>query len=333
MTLLSVTDLRVEVSSDLGVVRALDGVSFEVKRGECLAVVGESGSGKSMTALAIMGLLPVGGRVTKGSIVLEGRELTRLRERELCKVRGAEIGIVFQDPLTALSPVHSVGWQVLEAVMLGRGYKRAAAKLEALALLTRVGLPEARERFDDLPHTLSGGMRQRVMIAIALGGAPKVLVLDEPTTALDLLAAREVEQLILELARERSLGVVLISHDLSQVGAVADRIAVLYAGQIVEEGTAARVLREPAHPYTRGLIASIPPLRKQRRRRSATNERLPVLAPRQLEPRTIGVGCRFAPRCPAVFDRCRVNEPPLAMMSDGERARCWLYDGGSEATP
>ena len=329
MTLLAVRDLCVEITSDLGTVRALDGVSFGVARGETLALVGESGSGKSMTALAILGLLPPGGRLTRGSIAFEGRELADLDERALCKVRGAAIGIAFQDPLAALSPVHAIGWQVAEAVHLARGLAWSQANTEALELLERVGLPKARERFDELPSTLSGGMRQRVMIAIALAGEPRLLILDEPTTALDLLAARELEWLVSDLARERNLGVLLISHDLAQVGVLADRVAVLYAGQVVEEGAAEPLLASPAHPYTRALIASIPPIQKQRRRRSATTARLPVLAAGEVEPRAVEQGCRFAPRCPSVFDRCRADAPALFAVGSAGLARCFLHDAAA----
>ena len=325
-SLLRVEDLAVSFDTDAGRLRAVDGISFDVPAKSTVALVGESGCGKTVTALAIMRLLPSPpGSIDRGSVRLGTDDLMTLSERQMREVRGARIGFVFQDPLAALDPVYSVGSQVVEALRLHVRLSRREAKKQAIALLAKVGFPEPETRFDAYPHELSGGMRQRVLIAIAIACEPELVIADEPTTALDMLAASEVATLLSELKRERDASLLLISHDIGMIAGHADRIVVLYAGQVVEQGPAAEILAEPKHPYTKGLLQSIPPLRKRRRRRRKTPTRLPAMAggvPDMVAPPT---HCRFAPRCPAAFGRCREEEPVLYGIGD-VAARCFLYD-------
>ena len=324
--LLSIEDLAVSFDTDGGCVRAVDGITFEVPAKSTVALVGESGCGKTVTALAIMRLLPSPpGSVDRGAIRLGGDDLLSLSERRMRKVRGARIGFIFQDPLAALDPVYTVGSQVVEALRLHVRLTGREAKKRALELLHKVGFPEADERFDAYPHELSGGMRQRVLIAIAIACDPELIIADEPTTSLDMLAASEVANLLSELKRERNTSLLLISHDIGMIASHADHIVVLYAGQVVEQGPAAEVLREPQHPYTKGLLASIPPLRKRRRRRRKTPTRLPAMdgtVPDLVAPPPY---CRFAARCPAAYARCGEEEPELYPVG-GVVARCFLHD-------
>lgn len=324
--LLRVEDLAVSFDTDAGRLRAVDGISFEVPAKSTVALVGESGCGKTVTALAIMRLLPSPpATVDSGAVRLRGDDLMALSERRMRKVRGGRIGFVFQDPLAALDPVYSVGSQVVEALRLHIRLSRREAKKRAIALLDKVGFPEPETRFDAYPHELSGGMRQRVLIAIAIACDPELVIADEPTTALDMLAASEVANLLSELKRERDASLLLISHDIGMVASHADHIVVLYAGQVVERGPAAAILSEPRHPYTKGLLASIPPLRKRRRRRRNTPTRLPAMdgsVPDLVAPPAC---CRFAARCPVAFARCREQEPAL-YEAGTVSARCFLYD-------
>ncbi len=267
--LLEVRDLRVTLATAAGPLPALRGLSFGVERGQTLGLIGESGCGKSLTALALMGLLPDGATVA-GSMRLEGTELVGLPERDWCRLRGDRVAMVFQEPMTALNPLHTVGAQIAEPLRLHRGLGRAAARAEALRLLERVQMPNARERLDAWPHQLSGGQRQRVVIAIALACGPALLVADEPTTALDVTLQREVLALITQLVREDGMGLVLISHDLGLMADHAERLHVMYAGEIVERGDTAAVFAQPAHPYTRGLQAARPRVGLPRGARLAT---------------------------------------------------------------
>ncbi len=324
--LLSVEDLAISFDTDGGRLRAVDGITFEVPPQSTVALVGESGCGKTVTAMAIMRLLPSPpGSIDRGTIRLRGDDLMALSDRQMRKVRGARIGFVFQDPLAALDPVYSVGSQVVEALRLHVRLSRREAKKRAIALLAKVGFPEPEKRFDAYPHELSGGMRQRVLIAIAIACDPELVIADEPTTALDMLAASEVANLLSELKRERDASLLLISHDIGMIASHADHIVVLYAGQIVERGPAAEILSEPRHPYTRGLLASIPPLRKRRRRRRKTPTRLPAMdgsVPDLVAPPPY---CRFASRCPAAYARCGEEEPALYEVGPVV-TRCFLYD-------
>jgi len=315
VSLLEVTDLHVTLHTARGPADALRGVSFRLARGQTLGLIGESGCGKSITALALMGLLPEGALV-RGSMRFDGRELATLPEADYCKLRGDRIGMVFQEPMTALNPLHTVGRQIAESLRLHRGMGRAAARAEALRLLERVQLPEAAKRLDAYPHQLSGGQRQRVVIAIALACGPDLLIADEPTTALDVTIQREVLDLIQELVREDGMGLLLISHDLGVMADTVQQLMVMYAGTVVESGPTAAIFERLAHPYTRGLFAARPRLGLARGTRLATIAgRVPELA-------DMPVGCPFADRCDRVLDACRAAKPPVVDIGPGHQARC-----------
>jgi peptide/nickel transport system ATP-binding protein len=313
--LLDVQQLRVALPSPRGPVEALRGISFALERGQTLGLIGESGCGKSMTALALMGLLPEGATVS-GRVLLNGQDLTQLDERALCQLRGHRMGMVFQEPMTALNPLHTVGHQIAEPLRLHKGLSRSAARAEALRLLERVQLPQARERLDAYPHQLSGGQRQRVVIAIALACGPDLLVADEPTTALDVTIQREVLQLIQELVREDGMGLILISHDLGVMADTVQRLLVMYGGTVVESGPTAAVFKRLAHPYTQGLFAARPRLGLKRGTRLATIAgRVPTLA-------DMPAGCPFADRCPLVVQACRAAPPAAVQVGPDHQARC-----------
>jgi peptide/nickel transport system ATP-binding protein len=315
LSLLSVTDLRVTLQTSRGPAAALRGVSFAMERGDTLGLIGESGCGKSITALALMGLLPEGAKVS-GSVRFAGQELTTLDEAALCALRGNRIGMVFQEPMTALNPLHTVGRQIAESLRLHRRVSGAAARAEALRLLQRVQLPQAAQRLDAYPHQLSGGQRQRVVIAIALACGPDLLVADEPTTALDVTIQREVLELIAELVRDDGMGLLLISHDLGVMADSVQRLMVMYGGTVVESGPTAAVFERLAHPYTRGLFAARPRLGLKRGTRLATiSGRVPELI-------DLPRGCPFAERCSLVGDACRAADPPPVTLGAGHEARC-----------
>ena len=315
MNLLDVTDLRVTLQTSRGAVDALRGVSFSLPRGGTLGLIGESGCGKSITALALMGLLPEAARV-QGSIRLAGQELTTLPEADWCQLRGHRMGMVFQEPMTALNPLHTVGHQIAESLRLHKGLSRAAARAEALRLLERVQLPLARERLSAYPHQLSGGQRQRVVIAIALSCGPDLLIADEPTTALDVTIQREVLDLIKELVIEDGMGLLLISHDLGVMADTVERLLVMYGGTVVESGPTASVFQRLAHPYTRGLFAARPRLGLPRGTRLATIAgRVPALA-------DLPRGCPFADRCDRVVDACKGALPAAVPVGPDHEARC-----------
>ena len=318
--LLDVTDLRVTLPTARGPAEALRGVSFSLARGQTLGLIGESGCGKSITALALMGLLPEGARVA-GSIRFDGRELTTLDEASMCALRGNRIGMVFQEPMTALNPLHPVGRQIAESLRLHRGLSAQAARAEALRLLDRVQLPQAARRLDAYPHQLSGGQRQRVVIAIALACGPDLLVADEPTTALDVTIQREVLDLIAELVREDGMGLLLISHDLGVMAQTVQRLLVMYGGTVVESGPTAAVFERLAHPYTRGLFAARPRLGMARGERLAT---IPGRVPELFE---LPPGCPFADRCSLVVDACRAAPPPVVAVGADHEARCLRVGG------
>ena len=313
--LLEVRNLRVTLATAQGHVDALRGVSFELERGATLGLIGESGCGKSMTALALMGLLPDGASVA-GSIRFDGRELTTLDEDALCQLRGDRIAMIFQEPMTALNPLHRIGDQIAEPLRQHRGLGAAAARAEALRLLERVQLPQARERLDSHPHQLSGGQRQRVVIAIALACGPDLLIADEPTTALDTTVQREVLDLLDELRRDSGMALLLISHNLDVMAARVERLAVMYGGSIVESGPTRQVFERRAHPYTRGLFAARPRLGSDRRVPLATIAgRVPAL-------HEMPAGCVFADRCPRVIDACRGALPVIQAVGAGHDVRC-----------
>jgi oligopeptide transport system ATP-binding protein len=312
--LLEVRDLHVEFRTREGVARAVNGVSYSVAAGETLAVLGESGSGKSVAAQAVMGILDTPpGLVTEGRILFQGRDLLKVSEAERRKVRGARMAMIFQDALSALNPVLTVGFQLGEMFRVHRGLSRRDAKVRAVELMERVRIPGARERVNDYPHQFSGGMRQRIMIAMALALEPDLIIADEPTTALDVTVQAQVMDLLAELQREYRMGLILITHDLGVVADVADRIAVMYAGRIVETAPVRDLYRRPAHPYTRGLLRSIPRLDRKGRELYAIKGLPPSLL-------HIPGGCAFHPRCPQARDVCRSEVPPLYEVREAERA-------------
>ena len=313
--LLRVTDLRVQLPTARGPADALRGVSFALERGHTLGLIGESGCGKSLTALALMGLLPDAARL-QGSIRFDGQELTALDEPAWCRLRGARLGMVFQEPMTALNPLHTVGRQIAESLQLHRGLDAAAARAEALRLLERVQLPQAAQRLDAWPHQLSGGQRQRVVIAIALACGPDLLIADEPTTALDVTIQREVLDLLAALVADTGMALLLVSHDLAVMADRVERVMVMYAGQVVESGPTAAMFGQPAHPYTQGLLAARPRLGLPR------GTRLPTIPGRVPELHEMPAGCAFADRCPRVEADCRAAAPALADVAPSHSARC-----------
>jgi peptide/nickel transport system ATP-binding protein len=315
--LLDVRDLRVAFEGDRGTLtEAVAGASFTLLPGRMLGIVGESGCGKSVTALSIMRLLPRIGTRVSGSVLFEGRELTSLPEREMQNLRGNRLAMIFQEPMTSLNPSFTVGDQISEALMRHRGLTAKAARAATVDMLARVRIASPKERVDEYPHKLSGGTRQRVMIAMALICAPALLVADEPTTALDVTIQAQILELLEELRRETGSAIILITHDLGLVAQTCDDVAVMYAGEIVEQAPAARVFSAPQHPYTVGLLGSIPLISAHRERLATIAGSVPSLA-------GAFVGCRFAGRCPFADERCRTEAPPLIEMGVGHVSRCW----------
>jgi peptide/nickel transport system ATP-binding protein len=310
--LLEVRDLRVSFRTEDGLVRAVDGVTFAVGEGEVLGIVGESGSGKSVCMLTVGRLINDPNAVFEGEVLYKGRNLMQLSKREMREVRGAEIAMIFQDPMTSLNPVHRIGWQIEEQLRAHLPMTRKQARLRAVELLSAVGIPRPEQRIDDYPHQFSGGMRQRVMIALALSCNPDLLVADEPTTALDVTIQAQILELIDKLRHEFQSAVVLITHDMGVIADMAERVLVMYAGRIVESGRTNEIFHDPQHPYTWGLMGSIPRLDRPRSRRLATIEGQP--------PSLIGLkpGCRFRPRCPHSFERCLSEDPPLVQRAAPE---------------
>ncbi|MFE9902607.1 ABC transporter ATP-binding protein [Streptomyces achromogenes] len=317
--LLEVRDLRVEFQTRDGVARAVDGVGYAVDAGETLAVLGESGSGKSVTAQAVMGILDTPpGRITGGRVLFQGRDLLTLKESERRRIRGAAMAMIFQDALSALNPVLTVGDQLGEMFVVHRGMSRRDARARAVELMERVRIPAAAQRVRDYPHQFSGGMRQRIMIAMALALRPALVIADEPTTALDVTVQAQVMDLLAELRREYRMGLILITHDLGVVADVADRIAVMYAGRIVESAPVHDLYRAPAHPYTRGLLDSVPRLDRRGRELNAIKGLPP-------NPLRVPPGCSFHPRCPMAQDVCRTDEPPLYEVPGGRGSACHFW--------
>ena len=319
--LLEVRDLVTAFPAPAGPLRAVDGVSLEVRRGEAVALVGESGSGKSLTALSVLRLVAPPGRVVGGTVAFEGRDLLSLGEREMCAVRGARIAMVFQEPMTALNPVLTAGFQVAEAVLAHEGVSRKEARGRARDLLVSVNLPDPDRVLDAYPHELSGGQRQRVCIAMALACRPALLLADEPTTALDVTLQAQFLDLLDWLRREMGLAVLLITHDLGVVARFAERVYVMYCGRVVEQGPAAALLTDPKHPYTRGLLASVP-----RRGAKGRLQAIPGGVPRLAE---VPPGCAFGPRCPRFTEACAAAVPPVLAVGEGREVRCILYRGGA----
>ena len=318
MSLLDVQNLTVEFPTRRGVLRALDGVSFSIAPGEVLGVVGESGAGKSLTGAAIIGLLEPPGRVAGGQILFDGKRIDNLTQGQMRSVRGKQIGAIFQDPLTTLNPLYSIGRQLVETIQTHLRLSDRDARERAIQWLEDVGIPAARERIDAYPHQFSGGMRQRVVIALALCAEPRVVIADEPTTALDVSIQAQIIALLKRLTREHGTAVMLVTHDMGVIAETADRVAVMYAGRIAEIGPVAEVVRHPRHPYSEGLMGSIPSLTHRVDRLRQIDGAMPRL-------NAIPPGCAFNPRCPKVFDRCRIDKPVLEPAGP-TLAACWLYD-------
>ena len=317
MSLLQVQDLVVEFPGRRGTVRALDHISFDIAPGEILGVVGESGAGKSLTGAAIIGLLEPPGRIAGGQILLEGQRIDTLDEDAMRHIRGRRIGAIFQDPLTSLNPLYSVGRQLIETIQAHLPVGRAEARRRAIGLLKDTGIPAAEQRIDHYPHQFSGGMRQRVVIALALAAEPKLIVADEPTTALDVSIQAQIITLLKNICRDRGAAVMLITHDMGVIAETCDRVAVMYAGRIAEIGPVHEVINHPAHPYTAGLMAAIPDITVDRDMLYQIDGAMP-------RPGAIPSGCAFHPRCPRVFDRCKTDRPEL-MPAGATRAACWLH--------
>lgn len=326
---ISVRNLRVEFVTRRGVLRAIDDVSFDIAKGEVLGVVGESGAGKSVTGSAIIGLIEPPGRIAGGEILLHGKRIDNLPQEEMRRIRGRKVAMIFQDPLTSLNPLYRVGEQLVETILTHTDLSPAAARERAIALLAEVGIPAPDKRIDGYPHEFSGGMRQRVVIALALSCEPDFIVADEPTTALDVSVQAQIIALIKKLCRERGTAVMLVTHDMGVIAETADRVAVMYAGRVAEIGPVRDVVRHPLHPYARGLMGAIPTLESNAERLTQIPGAMPRLS-------SIPPGCAFNPRCDRVFDRCHAERPdPIEPVGEkvepGHRVACHLYKGGEGA--
>jgi oligopeptide/dipeptide ABC transporter ATP-binding protein len=321
--LLEVNDLQTHFPTRAGLVRAVDGVSFYLDRGELLGLVGESGCGKSMTALSVMRLIAPPGRIVNGEILFDGKDLLKLSEAEMREMRGDDIAMIFQDPMTSLNPVFTVGEQIAEALRLHRKMSRREARQATIDAMREVAIPDPARRLDDYPHQLSGGMRQRVMIAMALACNPKLLIADEPTTALDVTIQAQILELLTDLRNRRDLAVLLITHDLGVVAEVADRVAVMYTGRIVEESPVDELFARPKHPYTEGLLRSVPKLTSDDVMRKERLETIEGVVP---SPTDLPPGCHFAPRCVHRMPRCTEERIPFYELDGGVQVSCVLYD-------
>lgn len=319
--LLRVSELETTFFTDDGPVQAVDGVSFSLYEGEILGVVGESGCGKSVTSLSIMGLVPSPpGKITGGEIVYKEQDLTTFSQKEFRKIRGKDIAMIFQEPMTSLNPLFTIGSQLAEAISIhNKEWSKKQIRARAIEMMKLVGLPRAEELFKDYPHQLSGGMRQRVMIAMALVCDPAILIADEPTTALDVTIQAQILALMKDLNRRLNTAVMMITHDLGVVAETCERVVVMYGGKIVEEGLVDEIFKNPQHPYTKGLIQSIPDMRYKKQRLYAIPGNVP-------KPGSVTQGCRFAERCEFAFERCRLEEPMLYVVSPEHKSRCFLTE-------
>ena len=323
-TLLNVKNLKTHYFTEEGVVPAVDGVDFYIKKGETLAIVGESGSGKSQTSLSIMRLIASPGKIVEGELTYDGENLLEKTDNEMRKIRGNKISMIFQEPMTSLNPVYRVGDQISESLILHQGMNKKEAHDQAIKLLKLVGIPEAERRVNAFPHELSGGMRQRVMIAIALACNPQLLIADEPTTALDVTIQNQILELMKDLKSKIDTSIMLITHDLGVVAEMADRVVVMYSGQIVEQGDVYTIFDNPKHPYTEGLLKSMPSPEKKTGKLYAIDGVVP-------NPLNLPPGCRFAPRCQYATDLCRTEKPDMVEVSEEEKVRCWKYTNRWEA--
>ncbi len=327
--LLEIRDLQTHFPTRAGLVRAVDDVSFHIDEGELLALVGESGCGKSITALSVMRLISPPGKIVGGEITFNGENLLAATDKRMREISGDDIAMIFQDPMTSLNPVYTVGEQIAEALRLHRGLSRKAAREATVEAMREVAIPDPARRADDYPHQLSGGMRQRVMIAMALACDPKLLIADEPTTALDVTIQAQILELLNELRRTRELGVLLITHDLGVVAEVADRVAVMYTGRIVEQSPVEELFARPKHPYTEGLLRSVPKLTAEHVAKAIRLETIEGVVP---SPTELPAGCHFAPRCQHRMPRCTEGEIPLYDLEGEVRVRCVLYDLAAAVT-
>jgi len=316
--LLRVENLRVEFPTRRGILVAVDDISFHIDEGEVLGVVGESGAGKSLTGAAIIGLLEPPGHVADGQVIFDGKRIDRLSYEQMRRLRGDQIAMIFQDPLTSLNPLYSVGKQLTETIRTHTSIDERAARARAIELLNEVGIPAADRRVDQYPHQFSGGMRQRVVIALALAANPRLIIADEPTTALDVSIQAQIITLLKRLCREHGTAVMLVTHDMGVIAETADRVAVMYAGRIVEVGPVQDVIKRAQHPYTHGLMGSIPVIRHDVEQLIQIDGAMPRLT-------DIPSGCAFNPRCPRVFEYCRIERPELIDVG-ATRAACWLFD-------
>ncbi|GAA5345578.1 peptide/nickel transport system ATP-binding protein/oligopeptide transport system ATP-binding protein [Planifilum fimeticola] len=321
--LLQIRNLKTYFFQDDGVVPAVDGIDLEVKRKETLALVGESGCGKSITSFSILKLLPERGKIVEGEILFDGKEIRILPEEEMVRIRGNEISMIFQEPMTSLNPVMTIGDQIAESLILHQRLDKKAARLRTVELLKLVGFPRAEEIVDEYPHQLSGGMRQRAMIAMAVACNPKLLIADEPTTALDVTIQAQILELMREVKEKFDTSILLITHDLGVVAEMADRVVVMYAGRVVEEADVIRLFEQPAHPYTEGLLKSVPSLEEEQKRLYSIRGNVP-------SPDEWPKGCKFAPRCEKAWEKCRLAEPELLEIAPGHRVRCFLHESGEE---
>ena len=321
---LSVRDLQVEFVTRRGTLRALDGVSFDIAKGEILGVVGESGAGKSVTGSALIGLIDPPGRIAGGEVLLHGERIDNLDAESLRRLRGKKIGMIFQDPLTSLNPLYRVSEQLIQTIRTHTTLSERAARERAIGLLNEVGIPAAERRIDSYPHEFSGGMRQRVVIALALCAEPDFVIADEPTTALDVSVQAQIIALLKRLCAERGMAAMLVTHDMGVIAETADRVAVMYAGRVVEIGPVGDVIKEPKHPYAKGLMGAIPSLEAEIDRLTQIPGSMPRLS-------AIPAGCAFNPRCVDVFDRCRSERPGLIGVGDNHKAACHLHDGKGRA--
>ena len=320
MSLLEVKDLKTYFYTDAGVGKAVDGVTFSLEKGKVLGIVGESGCGKSVTSLSIMRLVDTTtGKYEGGEILFEGRDILKLPEKEMRKLRGNKISMIFQEPMTSLNPVFTIGYQIMESLMMHKGLDKKAAHARAIELLELVGIPEAGKRVDEYPHQLSGGMRQRVMIAMALAGDPELLIADEPTTALDVTIQAQILDLLKSLQKKLNMSIIIITHDLGVIAEMADEVAVMYAGDIVEKAETRELFADPKHPYTIGLMNSIPDIDDENERLNTLEGLVPSLY-------EMPAGCRFAPRCQFACEECQKQRIHLTDLENGRQVRCRRYE-------
>ncbi|QGG51354.1 ABC transporter ATP-binding protein [Lysinibacillus pakistanensis] len=321
MTLLKVEDLTIKFKSRQGVVKAVDNLNFELAQGSSLGIVGESGSGKSVTSLTIMGLLQNANTEITGSIDFDGLDLLKLSPREMRKIRGNSISMIFQEPMTSLNPLHTCGKQIMEPILIHqKDVSKQEAKKQAIELLRMVGIPSPEQRFHEYPHQMSGGMRQRIMIAIALACNTKLLIADEPTTALDVTIQAQILDLMSSLKKKRNMSIIMITHDLGVVKEMCEKVVVMYTGQIVEKSPTELVFADPLHPYTKGLLNAIPKI-------SSKVERLEAIEGSVPDALNMPRGCSFHPRCKFATEKCKLESPPLFQLEDGREVKCFIYDG------